>query len=110
LPDGFTVLLAPAAALPALLLRPVVAPPVVPVDEPVVVPPMDDPVVDDPDVVPVTPGLAAAPPPAEPTLLWASANVLVRAIAAANPIVASFMIIVLSSCDERTKDGGGRCS
>jgi hypothetical protein len=63
--------------------------------------------VDDPDIVPVAPGLA---PPVEPALLWASASVLVSAIAVAKPIVASFMIIVLSSCDEGTKDSGRRCS
>jgi hypothetical protein len=83
-----TVLLAPAAALPALLPRLLVALPVVPIDDPVV-PPIDDPV-----VVPVAPGLAAVPP-AEPAPLCASANVLVSANTPAKPIVANFMIIVL---------------
>lgn len=61
-----------------------------PIDEPVVVPPTDDPVVDDPGAVPVAPVLLADPAPA-----CASANVLVSAIAAAKPIVASLMIISL---------------
>jgi hypothetical protein len=81
LPDGFRPLLAPAAALPALL-------PVPPVVElPVVVPFTEEPV-----VVPLAPDPPAAElPPAEPLLLWANANVLVSARAAANPIVMSFM-------------------
>jgi hypothetical protein len=93
LPEGFWVLFAPAAALPALLPSPLLAAlPVVPIDEPVVVPP----VVDDPGAVPVIPGLLV---PAAPGLLadpapapaCANANVLVSAIAAARPIVASLM-------------------
>jgi len=89
------VLLAPAAALPALLPRlsgalPVVVPidglvvpePVVPIDEPVVVPVAVDPP-------------AVEPPPAEPAPVCARANVLVNASAVANPIVASRMMIFL---------------
>jgi hypothetical protein len=91
LPEGFWVLFAPAAALPALLPRPLlVALPVVPVDEPVDEPVVVPPVVDDPGAVPVAPGLLADPAPA-----CASANVLVSAITAAKPIVASLMIISL---------------
>ena len=82
LPDGFCPLLAPAAALPALLpVPPVVEVPVV------VVPFMEEPV-----VVPV----AAELPPAEPPPLWANANVLVSVRAAANPIVMSLMFSFLS--------------
>jgi hypothetical protein len=81
LPDGFWPLLAPGAALPALLpVPPVVEVPVVVVpfmEEPVVVPLAADPP-------------AAELPPAEPLPLWASANVLVSA-SAANPIVMSLM-------------------
>jgi hypothetical protein len=95
LPEGFWVLFAPAAALPALLPRPLlVALPVVPIDEPVVVPP----VVDDPGAVPVAPGLLVPAAPgllADPAPACASANVLVSAITAAKPIVASLMIISL---------------
>jgi hypothetical protein len=80
------VLFAPAAALPAPLPRlldglPVVVPvddPVVPVDEPVVVPVAVDP-----------PVLEAPPVP-----LCAEASVLVSASAVANPIVASFMVVI----------------
>ena len=86
LPDGFSPLFAPAAALPAPM------PGFVPIALPVVVP-VVGPVAGAPVVVP----LVAAPPMlelplAEPALDCASAYVLVRASAAANPNVASFMI------------------
>jgi hypothetical protein len=85
-PDGFSPLFAPAAALPALLDMPVLG--FVPMALPDVVPVAGDPV-----VVP----LAAAPPAAElplaaPPLDCASAKLLVKASAVANPNVASFMI------------------
>jgi hypothetical protein len=84
-PDGFSVLLAPAVALPAALPRPLGAlPVVVPMDEPVV--PIDGPV-----VLPV----AVELPAVEPVPLCAKASVLVRASAAANPIVANFMMLFL---------------
>jgi hypothetical protein len=90
-PDGFRVLLAPAVALPAELPRlldglPVVVAvdePVVPIDEPVVVP------------VAVEPP-AVDPPPAEPAPLCAMASVLVSTSAVANPIVASRDLMILS--------------
>jgi hypothetical protein len=99
-PDGFRVLLAPAAALPAVLPRlldglPV--PVVVPVDEPVV--PIDEPVVPvgEPVVVPVAVEPPAVdPPPAEPAPLCAMASVLVSASAVANPIAASLDLMILS--------------
>jgi hypothetical protein len=82
LPDGFSPLFAPAAALPAPM------PGFVPIALPVVVPVAGAPV-----VVP----LVAAPPVlelplAEPALDCASAYVLVRASAVANPNVASLMM------------------
>jgi hypothetical protein len=92
-PDGFTVLLAPAVALPAelpRLLDGLAVPVVVPVDEPVV--PIDEPV-----VVPVAvepPAVDA--PPAEPAPLCAIASVLVSTSAVANPIVASRDLMILS--------------
>jgi hypothetical protein len=93
LPDGFWLLLAPAAALPALL--PV--PPVVEVTV-VVVPFMEEPV-----VVPLAADPPAAElPPAAPLLLWANANVLLSARAAANPIVTSLMFSVLFCFCSRT--------
>jgi len=75
LPDGFAVLLAPAAALPALVPMPVpvVAPVVVPVAAPVVTP-LDG---------------------AELRAFWASAAPLVSASAVANPIVAIFITVLL---------------
>jgi hypothetical protein len=79
------VLLAPAAEPPALLPRLFgELPVVVPVGEPVV--PIDDPV-----VVPVAVEPAAVEPPAEP--VWAMASVLVSASAVANPIVASLPVV-----------------
>jgi len=78
LPDGLYWLLAPAAALPALLFAP-------PVVEPVVVPLAADP-----------PALEL--PPAEPLPLCANANVLVSASAAANPIVTSLMVDIHLRC------------
>ena len=87
LPDGLYWLLAPAAALPALLFAPLVELPVVVlfVDEPVVVPLAADP-----------PALEL--PPAEPPPLWANANVLASASAAANPIVTSLMVDIHLRC------------
>jgi hypothetical protein len=79
LPDGFTLLLAPAAALPAPLLRP----PLVPVVALPVVPLLVDPVAAPP--APVLP--PAAPPP-----LCANASVLERVIAAATAMLMNFMM------------------
>lgn len=80
-PDGFCVLFAPAAALPAPLLMPL---------EPVVVP-----LVDDPAVVPLGEGLPTElVPPVEPVPVCAMANVLANVSAAANPRVLSFMIVI----------------
>jgi hypothetical protein len=91
-PDGFRALLAPAAALPALLDMPL--PGLVPVALPVVVP-----VAEDPDVVPLAAAPPVAePPPAEPPLDCANAELPVRASAAASPNVASFMIAPCCCC------------
>jgi hypothetical protein len=91
-PDGFSPLFCPAAALPALLVPPVLAVP--PVALPVVVPPVGDPA--------VVPLVAAPPvaelPPVEPTVDCASAQVPLNANAVANPNVASFMIAPFSWC------------
>jgi hypothetical protein len=83
LPDGFSALFRPAAALPGPLLMPVL-----PVALPVVVPVAGDPV-----VVP----LAAVPPVAElppvaPPVDCANAEVPVKISAVAKPNVVSFMI------------------
>jgi hypothetical protein len=85
-PDGFTVLLRPAAALPALLVMPV--PEVLPAALPVVVPPVEDPAVAPLVAAPPVPEL----PPDAPPLDCASAKLLVNANAVASPRVASFMI------------------
>lgn len=82
LPEGFRVLFAPAAAPPALRFG--LVPGEIPGAVPVVVPPIGDPV-----VVP----LVADPPAAEPVPLCAKAKVLVRATAAASPMLVSFMMI-----------------
>jgi hypothetical protein len=71
LPEGLRALLAPAVALPALVLPPPAAPLM-----PVVVPLVVDPV--------------AEAPPVEP-LLCAKAALLAKASAAANPIVANLI-------------------
>ena len=92
LPDGLYWLLAPAAALPALLF----APPVV--ELPVVVPFVDEPVVVPLAADPPALELPAAEPPAEPPPLCANANVLVSASAAANPIVTSLMVEIHLRC------------
>ena len=84
LPDGFSPLLAPAAALPALLLMPVPAP----IALPDVVPVVEDPV--DAPLVAALP--AAELPLAAPPLDCASAQLVVKTSAAANPIFANFMI------------------
>jgi hypothetical protein len=83
-PDGFSPLARPAAALPASFDMPLFG---TPAELPVVVPPTEDPA-----VVPVA---AAEPPPVEVPPDCASANVPVSASAIANPIVASFMIAPL---------------
>jgi hypothetical protein len=87
LPDGFSALFAPAAAPPAFIFG--LLPGRVPGAVPVVVPPMDDPV-----VTPLVPD-PAVPPAAEPVPVCAKAKVLVRAIAAASPMLVSFMMIFL---------------
>ena len=84
LPDGFSPLLAPAAALPALLLMPVPAPIALPDVVPVVEDPVDAPLV---AALPATELPLAAPPPD-----CASAQLVVKKSAAANPIFANFMI------------------
>jgi hypothetical protein len=87
-PDGFRPLFAPAAALPAPLLRPPLAPFV---EVPVV------PLLVDPVVVPLAAGAPAAELPlAEPLPLCASANVLESASAAATPILINLMVSFLS--------------
>jgi len=83
------VLFAPAAALPASLLMPVVElPVVVPGAGAVVVPLGDDP--------PVEPA-----PPVEPVPVCAMANVLANVRAAANPIVLNFMVSFLSRYERK---------
>ncbi len=81
-PDGFRLLLAPAAELPAPVLGMPPAPLVVPV-------------VDDPVVVPAAGAPAPEAPPTELPPLCASANVLVSVSAAASPMLASFMASIL---------------
>jgi len=87
-PDGFRPLFAPAAALPAPLLR---------LDVPPVVPFIDDPVV----ALLVAGPTAAELPPVEPPLC-ASAEVLVSASAAANPILVNLMasFLILATKDK----------
>ena len=88
LPDGFSPLARPAAALPASFDMPVFG---APVELPVVVP-----LTEDPAVVPVAAAPPAAePPPAEPLPDCASARLPVKTSAVANPNVASFMIAPL---------------
>jgi hypothetical protein len=91
LPDGFIVLLRPAAALPASLLMPVPVPVVVP-GVPAGAPPTEDPALVPPPAVPAALPPAPLLPPA-----CASAKVLVSAIAVASPIVASFMTAPFSA-------------
>jgi hypothetical protein len=82
-PDGFCALFAPAAALPAWLLRPLF-----PAVEPVVVPVFAPGFVD----VPVLPAAAPVVPPVPPAApVWAKAAALESIKAAANPIAVSFM-------------------
>jgi hypothetical protein len=88
LPDGFSPLLAPAAALLDVPL-----PGLVPAALPVVVPVAGDPVV---PLVTVAPVLEL--PLAEPVPDCASAYVLVKASAVASPKVASFMIAPCCCC------------
>jgi hypothetical protein len=88
-PDGFRLLFAPAAALPALLLIPLLVelPVVAPfVEEPVVVPDAADPPV-------------AEPPPAEPPAC-ANATVLVSVSIAANANVLSFIVVSIFVVDQ----------
>jgi hypothetical protein len=100
-PDGLKGLLAPAAALPALLFAlPLVELPVV-LGELVVVPFMEDPV-----VVP----LAGVPTVEFPPPDCASATVLVSASAVANPNVASLMVIPFVSDLDKIDDAGWRSS
>ena len=87
-PEGFRLLFAPAAALPAPLLRPPLAPFV---EVPVV------PLFVDPVVVPLAAGAPAAELPlAEPLPLCASANVPESTNAAATPIPINLMVSFLS--------------
>jgi hypothetical protein len=86
-PDGFRPLFAPAAALPAPLLRPPLAPFV---EVPVV------PLFVDPVVVPLAADAPAAELPLAPLPLCASANVLESASAAASPIHINLMVSFLS--------------
>jgi hypothetical protein len=102
-PEGFTVLFAPAAILPALLSKPLLVE--LPAELPVVVPFVVDPV-----VVP----LGEGPPtelvlPVEPVPVCAIANVLMSVSAAASPIVLSFMVLFLCPC-ERKNGGAPICS
>ncbi len=100
LPEGLSVLFAPAAALPALRFGLLLG--LVPGAAPVVVPPIDDPV-----VVPLAADPpAAAPPVAEPVPLCAKAKVFVRTRAAASPMLVSFMMISL--CSDKVKTGQRR--
>jgi hypothetical protein len=85
-PDGFTLLFAPAAALPAPLPRPPFAPLV---EVPVVVPAVVD-------LVVVPPAAGAELPAAEPVPLCASANVLASVSAAAKPMLVNLMVCFLS--------------
>jgi len=73
LPDGFTALFAPAAALPALPPRPPLA--VLAVVDPLV-----------PVVLPLEVDPPAAAPPVEPVPLCAKANELVSTSAVASPM------------------------
>lgn len=88
-PDGFWLLFAPAAALPAPLLIPLL------VELPVVAPFVEEPV-----VVPVAADPPAVElPPAEPPAC-AKATVLVSASTAANPIVVSFIVVSMLIVDQ----------
>jgi hypothetical protein len=96
LPDGLYWLLAPAAALPALLFTPGdVELPELPVVEPFIEEPVVVPLPADPP--------AAELPPAEPPPLCAKATVLVSASAAANPIAISLMVIFHLRCWPKDK-------
>jgi hypothetical protein len=92
LPDGFRPLLAPAAALPALVLTPPLA------ALPVVVPFVEEAV-----PVAVDPPLAELPPAELPAC--ANAKLLVSASAAANPIVVSFIIDSIAVADRGQSAG-----
>ena len=88
LPDGFSPLARPAAALPASFDMPLFG---APLELPVVVP-----LTEDPAVVPVAAAPPAAePPPAEPLPDCASAKLPVKTSAVATPNVARFMIAPL---------------
>ena len=98
LPDGFVVVLGVLPVAGAL-------PTVEPGGFPIPLPFMDEPV--------VVPGAAALPglelPDIPPLVLCASANVLESAIAPANAIVMSFMVVSLVDDQGETSTGGG-CS
>jgi hypothetical protein len=96
-PDGFRALFAPAAALPASLLRPVVELPVLF--------PVDDPVAVLPGAVPPT----ELVPPVELVPVCAMASVPANVRAAANPSVLYFMMSFLSGY-ERKSDCARICS
>jgi hypothetical protein len=104
LPDGFRVLFAPAAALPA----PVLIPPLV--EFPVVVPGVVVPLIDDPVVVPlVADPPADVPPLVEPVPVCASANELANVSAATNPRLLSFMVF-FPLADKGKNDCASICS
>jgi hypothetical protein len=88
-PEGFCALFAPAAALPAWLLTPLLPKPVV---EPVVVPGLPPGFAVLPVVAPAVPPVPPpALPPAPPAPLCAKAAALENIKAVAKPIVVSFM-------------------
>lgn len=91
-PEGFCALFAPAAALPAWLLTPLLPNPVV---EPVVVPVLPPGLVEVPVLPAVAPAVPPAPPPAlppaPPAPPWANAAALENIKAVAKPIAVSFM-------------------
>lgn len=97
-PDGFAPLFRAAAALPALLGTPVLE--VLPAALPVVVPPVGDPAV----VPPAAPPVLELPPGELPDC--AKAKEFVKASAAANPSVASFMIAPFLG----SRNGATRCA
>jgi hypothetical protein len=96
LPEGFKLLFAPAAALPAPVERP-----------PLTLLPVVWPLGEVPVVVPLEGGApVAAGPPAAPLLLCASADPPTNASAAANPIVISRMLLSFAVLQRRTSARG----
>jgi hypothetical protein len=83
-PEGFCALFAPAAALPAWLLRPLLP-------KPVVVPVLPPGLADVPVLPAVAPAVPPVPPPAPPAPLCANAAALENIKTVAKPIVVSFM-------------------